>query len=683
MNIGKIISFFYIGFFLLIILISALPDLQDTQINPFDYARITDVEYQAVLSDDFFGETKVQVTERLTFDVHAASKNNLFWELWRDLPEDSTDGLRARYQVQSVTEIRPDGGRIPYPQSPQLYWEDSDYESSLYGLGPGKWYHSPGPYDEDYRQYECVFFYVDGLYREEVVYEVVYDIYNVALKYNDCCDLYLYPYYGTTINYLESFSGEILIPDGDMPSKGNYDVFTYGTYKESFPVEESDSRNPGYHTFYFDLDEDDLKFKPYNEFLEFELVAYGDDYDIFVDSSPNNYYSDEDVLDEIYEEHDFYATVTGKYRIYKLIALAVAIVLSILIVMMLLRVDKWISGKHIFFYPTKNADYYRDIPSDLDPYFASELVFCRHKKPKDDSAVYSAILLSLARKKYVRLQEMTNDVSISILHNPKSEDNISISDQYIMYEDNLPEPLTPSEEVYFNLLVRHTVGDSILMSTLQTRISNDYHSAVNFTSDMKNTITQVGTGQGYFQKMDYKEPQRQIKSRSILLLVIGLISIIICNPVSYFTRMDFIFGGYFLFGAVCIVGFIYLNKISRKYVLLTAFGEEEYQKWRSLYNYLNSDASMNERTLIDLPIWEKYLVYATAFGISEKIIQTISIRCPEFDNTTTYRGSGYRTRHFHHRTGRRFRSSVRSGSYSGGGGGYGGGRGGGGGGGGH
>lgn len=683
MKISKIISFIYVGFFVLIFLLCAMPDLQDTQMNPFDYARITDVEYQAVLNDDYFGETRVQVTERLTFDIHAASRSNLYWELWRDLPEDSTDGLSARYQVQSVTEIRPDGGRIPYPESPQLYWDDSDFESTRYGLGPGKWYHSPGPYNEDARQYECVFFYVDGLYREEVVYEVVYDIYNVALKYNDCCDLYLYPYYGTTINYLDSFKGEILIPDADMPSEGNYDVFTYGTYKESFPIKESDTRNPGYHTFYFDLDKKDLKFKPYNEFLEFELVAYGEDYDIFVDSAPDNYYSDEDVLGEIFDEHHFYATVTGKYRVYKLIALAIAIVLSIFVVLMMLRVDHWISGKHIFYYPTKNADYYRDIPSDLDPYFAAELVHCRHKKPKDDSAVYSAILLSLARKKYVRLQEMSNDVAIFILQNPKSKENISISDQYIMYDDNLPEPLTPSEETYFNLLVRHTIGDSILMSTLQNRITNDYHSSITFASDMKNTITYVGTSQGYFQKMDYREPQKQIKGRAILLLVIGLISMVVCNPVSYFTRMDFIYGGYFLFGLVCIGGYIYLNKISRKYLLLTAFGEEEYQKWRSLYNYLNSEASMNERTLVDLPIWEKYLVYATAFGISEKIIKTISIRCPEFDNTTTYRGSGYRSRHFHHHTGRSFHSSVRSGSYSGGGGGYGGGRGGGGGGGGH
>ena len=30
---------------------------------------------------------------------------------------------------------------------------------------------------------------------------------------------------------------------------------------------------------------------------------------------------------------------------------------------------------------------------------------------------------------------------------------------------------------------------------------------------------------------------------------------------------------------------------------------------------------MHEKEVIELPIWEKYLVYATAFGISEKVIK--------------------------------------------------------------
>ncbi len=676
----------------------------DLQLNPNDYARITELDYRAEVVDEPDEETYVHVTERMTFDIHAASRDNGFWELWRDLPEDETDGLRAQYKVRSVTKILPDGGRIPYPESPQLYWEDEDYEPYNSRLGPGKWYHSPGPYDEARRRYECVFFYVNNLYREEVVYELEYDIYNVVLKYNDCCDLYLYPYYGTTIQYLESFNGEILIADKDMPSEGNYDVFTYGTKAESFPVEESDKMNPGYHTFYFELDEDDLKFRTYNSYLEFELVAHGDDYNIFADYAPENIYSDEDVLDEIYGEHDYYANIAETFKVRKLIVLAVCIVASVVVILLSRKLDSWICSRHVFYDSSFNSEYYRDIPSDLDPNFAAFLVFSKHKKANTDSGVYSALLLSLARKKYISLRETDNDVEIHILKQSENNSNstylnnlfsgdvntdpdaFTVNGQYIMNSDEAAEmePLTPCEEYYFNLLIRQSYGGYITMSEFQRRVMNDYENSKGFVDSLKNSIVNIGISEGYFQKADYAQPTKQINSRANLFMLIGLIMAIPVNLISYQNRMDLAFGGYTILGLSCILAALYMKKVGRKYILLTSFGETEYAKWRGLYNFLNSETLMNERTIIELPVWEKYLVYATAFGLSEKIIEAIKLRCPEFDSQTTYRNSGYHSRHFYHRTGHRVRSSVRSGSsFSSASSYYGGGRDGGGGGGGH
>src|SRR5699024_8482484 len=74
-----------------------------------DYARITDVDYKAVLVDEDGEGGKVIITEQLTYDVHAASSNNLFWELWRDLPEDYVDGLKIDYQVNYVKQLNADG----------------------------------------------------------------------------------------------------------------------------------------------------------------------------------------------------------------------------------------------------------------------------------------------------------------------------------------------------------------------------------------------------------------------------------------------------------------------------------------------------------------------------------------------------------------------------------------------
>ncbi len=759
------LTVFFIWFF--IIAIFALPFLaeysyviEDMQINPFDYARITDVEYKAVVVDEPGSLGKVVITERLTFDIHAASKSNPFWELWRDLPEDIVDGVPVHYKVNSVKQILPDGSEVIYEESPKLYWDDYDYVNTNPIYGPGKWYHSEGPYDEEEAQYECVFFYVDGMYREKPVFEIEYEMYNAALKYNDCSDLYLALYSGSTVKHLNSFKAQILFPEEDMPSYGNYSYYTYGTNSNSFAVTESDSINPGYHTFSFQLDKDDLKFKPYNQYIEFDLLAYGEDKHIFTEYAQPNDYTYDNVLDEVYAEQTAYANAPNTFKIIKLVVLVISLIGAALVLLYAFRADSRMRSKYIFYKPEMQFDYFREIPSDLDPNFAAKLAFCKQKAPKDDSGVYSAILLSLARKNYIELQEMSNNDVLIIIKNPPkiiprqtmppnmpwqmqqnmawqtSAPNMGMQNPYMNNSMGMPnpymnnsmgmqnpyinngigipaptmntanmdvetptpdisveepdteyEPLTTCEQYYFNLLVRHVSDNRITMKAFQSRVSRDYANTDSFVRNMDSSIVDIGINEGYFQKANYMQPMKQMQSKSTLFMVLGIIFITLVNIISYNTRMDLAFGSYFIFGIACIVCSVMLKRQSYKYILLTPFGEDEYEKWHGLYNFLNSETLMKERTVIELPLWEKYLVYAAAFGISDKVIKAISIRCPEASSSAILNNNYCRSGRIHHSS-RSFRSSVRSGSHaarSGGGGfGYGGGgRGGGGGGGGH
>ena len=705
------IWFFFIGIYLFPFLFMFLAEYsyvwEDLQLNPYDYARITDVDYKAVVVDEPGSEGKVIITERLTFDVHAASQSNLFWELWRDLPEDNIDGVKVDYKVNSVKQILDDGTEIIYEESPKLYWDDSDYLSSSIKYGPGKWFHSEGPYSESLEQYECVFFYVDGLYREQVVFEIEYEMHNAALRYNDCSDLYIALYSGATIKHLNSFKAQILFPNEDMPRPGNYEFYTYGTNSNEFPVTESDTINPGYHTFLFELDEDDLQFKPYNQYIEFDLVAFGEDKHIFTEYAPSNYYTYDDVLDEIFDEQKAYASAPENYKQIKIIVFLSLLFGTFLILTYVFNTDSRMKRNHIFYEPTMDMEYFREIPSDLDPNFAATLVYCKHKPPKDDSGIYSSILLSLARKEYIKLVEHNRDDILILIKKTAPPTPVQPAysdfgfdttvDAFGTFPSMEPviapepvetlEPLTPCEEYYFNLIVRHAVDNKITMSSLQARVSYDYSNTDTFVRNMESSIVNIGIKEGYFQKADYTQPQKQLKGLAKFLWIAGIIIITVVNIISYHTRMDLAFGAFFILGIGCMLSSAYLKKNANKYVLLTQFGEDEYAKWRGLYNFLNSETLIHERTIIELPLWEKYLVYATAFGLSEKVIKAISIQCPEVASSPILSDNYYRSRHFHHSS-RSFRSAVRSGSSrarSGGGGfGYGGGgRGGGGGGGGH
>ncbi|MDL2325404.1 DUF2207 domain-containing protein, partial [Ruminococcaceae bacterium OttesenSCG-928-A16] len=640
----KSISIFLVAFVALFLLARVVSWAGSSGESPFDYARITDVDYKAEVIDEEGGNGKIIVTERLTFDIHAASKSNLFWELWRALPEMTVDGVKVTYKVNSVKQILSDGTPVEYGESPRLYWNDSDFTNTSGGRGPGKWYHSPGPYNEALRLYECVLFYVDGLYRETVVFEIEYEMYNAALRYNDCSELYISLYSGNDVNYLQSFKGQILLPNSLMPKPGNYTSNTYGTNANEFAFTESDSANPGYHTFMFELDETQLKFKPYNQYIEFTLVAFGEDKHIFTQHASPNYYYYDDVLDEIKTEQAKYQAEPAKYMVAKIVVFVLLLAVSLWVLFATLGTHKKMQKKHTFYQPRMQFEYFRDIPSQLDPNFAAALFFCKHKQPKDTQDGYAAIMLSLVRKGYFDLVKIKeegnwdfNNVKIIVKYNPA-----------VPAQANIPRlPLTQTEEQYCNLILRHANGADLPLSTFQQRLSTDYENTNFFLSKIKNATVNIGMSQGYFQKVDYTQPVKQLKNQAIGFGFLGVLITVACNLISYQTRLDLAFGAFFILGFSLIARAIYLYRVAKKYVLLTQFGEDEYAKWRGLYNFLNSSTLLSERTVIELPIWEQYLIYATAFGIADKVIAAINVRCPYVEASPVLRNSYYRSSYFH------------------------------------
>lgn len=678
--------------------------LDGFSLNPNDYCHLTDVEYTAVLHDDENGKANVEITEYLTFDVHAASKFNTFKELWRELPEDYVDGLRVTYDVKSVTQILDNGKEIPYWETSKMYWEDEDYTPS----STKRWHHSDGTGrypDND----ESLLIYIPWTYREKMTFKIVYSMNNAALKYKDCSELYLSMYSGNTITKLNSYKAQILIPNNIMPS--TYHAYTFGTANARLPYTESTSINPGYHTFSINLDESDLKFNYHNRYIEFCLLSYGKDKHIFTKYAPNNRYSYENVLDECIAENEYYETQNKKFNTYKTLLLITSLITTVLIINNTKQKYKKIKEKYNLYKPETDYEYFREIPSNLDPIFASELVFMKDpfNENREKQEEYAAILLSLIRKQYVKItkKDIYKDwdnfntiISLEPIH------TFYTTSEFIDSPDYSPEPicttinintgatlesLTTSERLYLELLQRHSrnYNNSITINQLQISIDEDYEYTNAFVKDIeKKPALENGVMQGYFQETEYDVLQKQLNKCAKTSLTWGLILLIAVNGISYFTPMALSFGAYTILGIVCLWKYIYLTTKASNSVLFTQYGANEQAKWYGLYNFLNSDTLINEKEVYELPLWEKYLIYATAFGISEKVIKAIQIHAVELniDSSPILNNHCYiHSRNFH-RTSRSFGRSIHTSSRGGGFGGHGyggGGRGGGGGGGGH
>ena len=614
---------------------------EELSLNPNDYCNLTDVDYTAILHDDPTGKANVEITEYLTFDVHASSKSNTFKELWRELPEDKVDGLKVTYDVKSVTQIKDDGTEIPYLETSKMYWEDEDYTTD----STMRWHHSKGTGrypDND----ESLLIYIPWTYRDKLTFKIVYSMNNAALKYKDCSELYLSMYSGNTIKKLKSYKAQILIPDDIMPS--TYYAYTFGTSNSRIPFEESDSTNPGYHTFSISLDESDLKFNYHNRYIEFCLLAYGEDKHIFTKYAPNNKYSNDNALNECIEENEYYTKQNETFNTYKKVLFTASIIISIIVVYNTIKKYKTIKKKYTFYEPETKYEYFRDIPSDLDPIFASELVFMNDQfnENKEKKEEYAAILLSLVRKKYVKISKIKEDldwgsintlISLEPIHTNNNVQDSNSTDQIsttINENTTELEPLTTSERLYLELLERHTINsnNSITLSELQRKIDTDYVYTNLFVKDIeKKPALENGVMLGYFQQTDYNEPGKTLNKTAHNSLIFALILIIIVNLISYFTPMALSFGAYTILGVAFLWKYIYLTIKSTKLSLLTQYGANEQAKWRGLYNFLNSDTLINEKEVHELPLWEKYLIYATAFGISDKVIKAIKTHAQDLN----------------------------------------------------
>ena len=81
-----------------------------------------------------------------------------------------------------------------------------------------------------------------------------------------------------------------------------------------------------------------------------------------------------------------------------------------------------------------------------------------------------------------------------------------------------------------------------------------------------------------------------------------------------------------------IVDFILINRANKRISVYTQEGVDEQDKWKAFKKYMEDFSLLKEKDVPDIAIWEKYLVYATAFGISEKVIKELKIVYPDFDN---------------------------------------------------
>ena len=156
---------------------------------------------------------------------------------------------------------------------------------------------------------------------------------------------------------------------------------------------------------------------------------------------------------------------------------------------------------------------------------------------------------------------------------------------------------------------------------------------LNIQEDIKNDIKE--------KLIDIKlidEKNKKLYEKETIEQVFYVIGTFIVGVFIFVFTMDVL--GKFLISLIpivmAIINIIVTGIALYKINVLTIEGVNEWAKWNGLKKYMEEFSLLNEKEVPQIAIWEEFLVYATAFGIADKVLKQLKIVYPDIENTVTF-----------------------------------------------
>ena len=335
------------------------------------------------------------------------------------------------------------------------------------------------------------------------------------------------------------------------------------------------------------------------------------------------------ILDTVLEEEMVWAEEANRLRNQRIIYVAliyIAItVLSILLIINIIRKIKVIR-KRKERKPSEEIIYFRELPrEDASP---AEAVFLEEEtktdlQPNDTGKIFSATLLNLSLKKLMEIQSTKNE---------KGKDEISIK---LLDKDGILALENKDERAIGKFLISafEKQEDGILtVKELEKFIKKSSSTKIlNLQEDIRQ-----GTRIKLIDKkiIDKEEREKYQKESGIQALFIALFVFCVCMS---FAIVEWI-GNIVIAGCIVFAIIMFLNIVATgiaisKINVFTQDGIDEIAKWKGLKKYMQEFSLLDKREVPEIAIWEHFLVFATAFGIADKVLEQLKIVYPDIENT--------------------------------------------------
>lgn len=444
-------------------------------------------------------------------------------------------------------------------------------------------------------------------------YEISYTLDRAMINYRDCSELYWQLLGDEFTIPAKRITGKITLPEG-ISNKD--DIKVWGHIK---------SLNGNVKV----IDEKTIEFNVNNykgyEYLEIRfLIPRG----IINTTNGNN--RNTDIMESVINEEERWIDDANKTRIESYIKMTFATVIVLGVVCAEFNlVKKYISSikknKKEKIKPEIDFQYFREIPNkELSPGEATFLMYSLNEPTHGDFAcIFLSTVLYLANKGYFEIYK--GEYDRTHLKLTKKAIDYRLSYRYGSKRDSMPEDV---RKIFEYILKIFGEEDTLHIQRITTYINEDKNSGAEFLELMNEVHTKIEVSHsinGNINQNSRKELKKIETEKAFNYAVIMMLSTVLYYLIQY---------GLVLIGLLMLVFMIIpavnlaILKISKDNVsYLSQKGLDESDKWDALKQYLKDYSLLKEKDEFMLPLWEEYLIFATAWGISKDVLEKME---PEY-----------------------------------------------------
>ena len=269
--------------------------------------------------------------------------------------------------------------------------------------------------------------------------------------------------------------------------------------------------------------------------------------------------------------------------------------------------------------PTQEIMYFREMPrEDATP---AEALYLLKKQTMpfistEIGKIFSATLLDLSLKKCI---------SFEVVKNEKGKEEI-----YLDLKEGTTVTLTKEEGVILKFLIEAFDGkDKITVKELERYIQKSQTKVVKLKDDIDKWVPnrlQELELQDKKEKEEYAKYNSQFGGN-----VVGLIFSIMIGAITAMELTPWVLIGVIPLIILEIIHLGVISHVQSKINVFTQKGVDEIEKWKGLKKYMEEFSMLDKKELPEIVLWERFLVYATVFGIAQKVLKQLKIVYPNIE----------------------------------------------------